>query len=66
MTLFGRGKDAVYRCVCGHTESQEQMDKRHKNKKSDKINKKDMKKYMNKDEGIENNPFQEALKDLKF
>ncbi|WP_432724762.1 DNA topoisomerase III [Staphylococcus equorum] len=66
MTLFGRGKDAVYRCVCGHTESQDQMDKRHKNKKSDKINKKDMKKYMNKDEGIENNPFQEALKDLKF
>ncbi|MDN6742171.1 MAG: DNA topoisomerase III, partial [Staphylococcus equorum] len=56
MTLFGRGKDAVYRCVCGHTESQTQMDKRHKNKKSDKINKKDMKKYMNKDEGIENNP----------
>lgn len=42
------------------------MDKRHKNKKSDKINKKDMKKYMNKDEGIENNPFQDALKDLKF
>ncbi|MDN6160881.1 MAG: DNA topoisomerase 3, partial [Staphylococcus equorum] len=28
MTLFGRGKDAVYRCVCGHTESQAQMDKR--------------------------------------
>ncbi|MDN6671530.1 MAG: DNA topoisomerase 3, partial [Staphylococcus equorum] len=66
MTLFGRGKDAVYRCVCGHTESQTQMDKRHKNKKSDKINKKDMKKYMNKDEGIENNPFQDALKGLKF
>lgn len=66
ITLFGRGKDAVYRCVCGHTESQTQMDKRHKNKKSDKINKKDMKKYMNKDEGIENNPFQDALKGLKF
>lgn len=30
MTLFGRGKDAVYRCVCGHTETQEQMDKRFK------------------------------------
>ncbi len=40
MTLFGRGKDAVYRCVCGHTETQAQMDKRHKNKKSDKVNKK--------------------------
>ena len=25
-------KEAVYRCVCGHTETQAQMDKRHKNK----------------------------------
>lgn len=66
MTLFGRGKDAVYRCVCGHTETQAQMDKRHKNKKSDKVNKKDLKKYMNNDEGLENNPFQDALKGLKF
>ncbi|ETJ25651.1 hypothetical protein Q604_UNBC17714G0001, partial [human gut metagenome] len=27
MTLFGKGKEAVYRCVCGHTETQSQMDK---------------------------------------
>ncbi|MBU6133236.1 DNA topoisomerase III [Staphylococcus xylosus] len=66
MTLFGRGKDAVYRCVCGHTETQAQMDKRHKNKKSDKVNKKDLKKYMSNNEGLENNPFQDALKGLKF
>ncbi|WP_436854780.1 DNA topoisomerase III [Staphylococcus caeli] len=66
MTLFGRGKEAVYRCVCGHTETQAQMDKRHKNKKSDKVNKKDLKKYMNNDDGLENNPFQDALKGLKF
>ncbi|MGW7971844.1 hypothetical protein ACWEX1_10755 [Staphylococcus xylosus] len=42
------------------------MDKRHKNKKSDKVNKKDLKKYMGNDEGLENNPFQDALKGLKF
>lgn len=66
MMLFGKGKEAVYRCACGHTETQAQMDKRHKNKKSDKVNKKDLKKYMNNDEGIENNPFQDALKGLKF
>ncbi|MCG7338285.1 DNA topoisomerase III [Staphylococcus sp. ACRSN] len=66
MTLFGRGKEAVYRCSCGHTETQAQMDKRHKHKKSDKVNKKDMKKYMNQKETIENNPFQDALKGLKF
>ncbi|TGQ83176.1 DNA topoisomerase III, partial [Mesorhizobium sp. M8A.F.Ca.ET.208.01.1.1] len=61
MMLFGKGKEAVYRCVCGHTETQAQMDKRHKNKKSDKVNKKDLKKYMNNDDGLENNPFQDAL-----
>lgn len=66
MTRFGTGKDATYRCVCGHTESQAQMDKRHKTKKNDKVSKKDMKKYLNKDEGLENNPFQDALKGLKF
>ncbi|WP_437272520.1 DNA topoisomerase III [Staphylococcus succinus] len=66
MTLFGRGKDAIYRCVCGHTETQAQMDKRHQSKKTGKVNKKDMKKYMNNDEGLENNPFQDALKGLKF
>ena len=66
MTLFGRGKDATYRCVCGHTETQTQMDQRHKNKKNAKVSKKDMKKYLNNNEGIENNPFQDALKGLKF
>ena len=33
-------KNAVYRCVCGHTETQEQMDKRFKNKSSGKVSKK--------------------------
>lgn len=65
MTLFGRGKEAVYCCVCGHTETQAQMDERHKNKKSGKVSKKEMKKYM-KDDGLENNPFKDALKDLKL
>lgn len=66
MTLFGKGKDAVYRCVCGHTETQAQMDKRLKNKKNDKVSKKDMKKYMNKEETLDNNPFKDALKNLKL
>lgn len=66
MTLFGRGKDAVYRCVCGHTETQEQMDKRFKNKSSGKVSKKEMKKYMNNEDSLENNPFKDALKSLKL
>lgn len=66
MTLFGRGKDAVYRCTCGHTETQEQMDKRFKNKSSGKISKKEMNKYMKKEETLDNNPFKDALKNLKL
>ena len=66
LTRFGRGKQAVYRCVCGHSETQAQMDQRHKNKKTDRVSKKDMKKYMGKDESMQNNPFADALKDLKL
>ncbi|ASE36690.1 DNA topoisomerase III [Staphylococcus pettenkoferi] len=66
LTRFGRGKQAVYRCVCGHSETQAQMDQRHKNKKTDRVSKKDMKKYMGKDEEMQNNPFADALKDLKL
>ena len=39
MTLFGRGK-MQFIDVCGHTETQEQMDKRFKNKSSGKVSKK--------------------------
>lgn len=65
MTLFGKGKKATYRCVCGHSETQEQMDQRHKNKGKGKVSKREMKKYMGKEE-IDNNPFQDALKNLKL
>lgn len=65
MTLFGKGKQATYRCVCGHSETQEQMDKRHKNKGKNKVSKREMKKYMGKEE-LDNNPFQDALKNLKL
>ncbi|MCR1797725.1 DNA topoisomerase III [Staphylococcus warneri] len=66
MTLFGRGKDATYRCVCGHSETQAQMDKRMKEKSSGKVSKKEMKKYMNQQEELDNNPFKDALKNLKL
>ncbi|PNZ29197.1 DNA topoisomerase III [Staphylococcus rostri] len=64
LTKFGTGKQATYRCSCGYTETQEQMDKRFKNKGKDKVSKRELKKYM-KDEQLENNPFKEALKGLK-
>lgn len=66
MTLFGKGKEAVYRCVCGHTETQSQMDKRMREKTNGKVLRKEMKKYINKKEEIDNNPFKDALKNLKL
>lgn len=66
MTLFGKGKEAVYRCVCGHTETQSQMDKRMRDKTNGKVSRKEMKKYINKKEEIDNNPFKDALKNLKL
>lgn len=66
MTLFGKGKEAVYRCVCGHTETQSQMDKRMRKKTNGKVSRKEMKKYINKKEEIDNNPFKDALKNLKL
>lgn len=65
LTKFGTGNQATYRCVCGHTETQEQMNQRLKSKGKDKVSKRDMKKYM-KDEDIDNNPFKDALKGLKL
>lgn len=66
MTLFGKGKEAVYRCVCGHTETQSQMDKGMREKTNGKVSRKEMKKYINKKEEIDNNPFKDALKNLKL
>lgn len=65
LTKFGTGNQATYRCVCGHTETQVQMNQRLKSKGKDKVSKRDMKKYM-KDEDIDNNPFKDALKGLKL
>ncbi|CAA3831685.1 DNA topoisomerase III [Staphylococcus aureus] len=66
LTLFGKGKEAVYRCVCGHSETQAHMDQRMKSKSSGKVSRKEMKKYMNKNEGLDNNPFKDALKNLNL
>ncbi|QDW98202.1 DNA topoisomerase III [Staphylococcus agnetis] len=65
LTKFGTGGQATYRCVCGHTETQAQMNQRLKSKGKDKVSHRDMKKYM-KDDGLDNNPFKDALKGLKL
>ncbi len=61
LTLFGKGKEAVYGCVVDMLK-RKHMDQRMKSKSSGKVSRKEMKKYMNKNEGLDNNPFKDALK----
>ncbi|RIN21052.1 hypothetical protein BU089_05850 [Staphylococcus warneri] len=59
-------KDKKYKGVCGHTETRAQMNKLMKKKTSGKVSKKEKKKYMNQQEELDNNPFKDALKNLKL
>ena len=65
MTLFGSGENSTYRCVCGNSLKQNEVDKRIKNNKKDKASRVDMKKYM-KQESLENNALRDKLLGLKL
>ncbi|WP_414050778.1 DNA topoisomerase III [Macrococcus animalis] len=66
LVLHGKGPKAMYSCKCGFRETQEQMDKRFKSRKTGKVSKNEMKKYMKKEEEPINNPFADALKNLNL
>lgn len=65
MTLFGSGENSTYRCVCGNSLKQKEVDKRIKNNKKDKASRVDMKKYM-KQKSLENNALRDKLLGLKL
>ncbi|MBF0715846.1 DNA topoisomerase 3 [Gemelliphila palaticanis] len=65
MTLFGSGENATYRCSCGNSIKQKEVDKKIKNTKKEKASYKDLKKYMSKDT-LENNSLKEKLQGLKL
>ncbi len=65
MTLFGSGENSTYRCVCGNSLKQKEVDKRIKNNKKDKASRVDMKKYI-KQESLENNALRDKLLGLKL
>lgn len=65
MTLFGHGENATYRCSCGNSLKQKEVDKKIKNSKKDKASYKDIKKYM-KQEEVEHNPLKDMLQGLKL
>lgn len=65
MNLFGVGENATYRCVCGNSMKQKEVDKKIKDTKKDKASSKDIKKYMKK-EVLENNALKDMLKNFKI
>ena len=65
MTLFGSGENSTYRCICGNSLKQKEVDKRIKNNKKDKASRVDMKKYM-KQKSLENNALRDKLLGLKL
>lgn len=65
MTLYGNGENATYRCICGNSLKQKEVDKRIKSNKKDRASRVDMKKYM-KQEKLENNSLKEKLAGLKL
>lgn len=65
MTMFGTGENATYRCSCGNSIKQKEVDKKLKDNKKTKANYNDMKKYMKKD-NLENESLKEMLKNLKL
>ncbi|HLR53510.1 MAG TPA: DNA topoisomerase III [Pseudogracilibacillus sp.] len=65
MKLFGEGEGKTFHCVCGHSEKMATFDKRKKQQQQHKVSKKDVHKYMNKQEEFSNNALAEQLKKLQ-
>lgn len=62
LKLYGEGEGQTFRCVCGHSEKLDAFQKRRKKTQNARVSKKDINKYMKKqDEEFTNNPFADAL-----
>ena len=62
LKLYGEGSGHIFRCVCGHSEKLENFQKRRNNAQNSRVSKKEINKYMKKqDDEFTNNPFADAL-----
>ncbi|MBK5516017.1 DNA topoisomerase III [Bacillus sp. TH11] len=69
LELRGEGAGQIFACKCGYREKLSTFQERRKKESGNKADKRDVQKYMkqqNKEEEPLNNPFAEALKNLKF
>ncbi|RYG73727.1 DNA topoisomerase III [Lentibacillus lipolyticus] len=66
MELRGEGEGKTFTCQCGHREKLSAFNKRKEEEKNKKVSKKDVNKYLNKqDDGFKNDALAEALSKLK-
>lgn len=66
LELRGEGEGQIFTCKCGHREKLSTFQARKEKEKKQRVSKKDVKKYLNKqDEGFKNNALADALAKLK-
>jgi len=65
MQMRGEGEGQMFFCPCGHREKLSTFQERKKKHQNTKVSKKDLIKYLKKDDDFANNPFAEALAKLK-
>ena len=65
MKLYGEGEGQTFTCVCGHREKLSTFQVRREKEKNKRVSKKDINKYMKKQDKFKNNALAEALSKLK-
>src|SRR5699024_6946168 len=65
MKLFGEGEGQTFTCTCGHREKLATFEKRRKQQQKSRVSKKDVNKYLKKQDDFKNNALAEALAKLK-
>src|SRR5690625_3025598 len=66
LELHGQGDGQTFRCRCGHSEKLSTFNKRRQKEKKHNVSKKDVNKYLKKqDDGFKNNALADALAKLK-
>lgn len=65
LKLYGEGEGQMFRCVCGHSEKMSTFQERRKQNQNKRVSKRDVQKYMKKQDEFTNNPFADALAKLK-
>jgi len=61
LKLYGEGEGQTFTCVCGHREKLSTFNERRKKEQNKRVSKKDVNKYLKKQDDFTNNPFADAL-----